>query len=77
MNCQPMENEFEHYDLRTLLDIYMKESKEFSTALKAGASWQTLQERRTRIRLINFLINKRYDEANGPQRFRDKPPHGD
>jgi hypothetical protein len=72
-----MKNEFEHYDLRTLLDIYMKESKEFSTALEAGASWQILQEKRTRISLINFLINKKYDEANGSERFRNRPPHGD
>lgn len=72
-----MENEFEHYDLRTLLDLYIKESKDFSTALKAGASWHVLQEKRTRIRLINFLINKKHDETNGSERFRNKPPHGD
>ena len=72
-----MENEFEHYDLRTLLDLYMKESKEFSTALEAGASWKILQEKRTRIRLVNFLINKRYDETKGSERFRNRPPHGD
>lgn len=72
-----MENEFERYDLRTLLDLYMKESREFSTALEADASWQLLQEKRTRIRLINFLINKRYDEVNGSERFRNRPPHGD
>jgi hypothetical protein len=72
-----MEKEFERLDLRTLLDTYMKESKEFSTALKAGASWQSLEKRRDRIRQISTLINKKYDELYGTDRRRDKPPHGD
>jgi hypothetical protein len=72
-----MEKEFERLDLRTLLDSYMQESKEFSTALKAGASWQTLQERRDRIRRISALINKKYDELYGTSRRRHRPPHGD
>ena len=72
-----MELEFERCDLRTLLDAYMKESKEFSTALEGGATWQSLQERRNRIRQISALINKKYEELHGERRLRDKPPHGD
>jgi hypothetical protein len=71
-----MENEFERLDPRTLLDTYMQESKEFSVALKAGASWESLQQRRVRIRLISMFINKKYDELNNERR-RNKPPHGD
>jgi len=72
-----MEPEFERFDLRTLLDIYMKESKEFSVALQEGASWQALQERRLRIRAINHFISKKYDELYSGYRLRNKPPHGD
>ena len=72
-----MENELEQCDLRTLLEAYMMESREFSTALQAGASWQTLKDRRDRIRHISSIINKKYDELYSSQRRRHNPPHGD
>jgi hypothetical protein len=72
-----MKNDYERFDLSTLLDIYMKESKAFSVALEQGASWDTLQEKRTRIRKISALINEAYDKTSGSHRERGKPPHGD
>jgi hypothetical protein len=72
-----MEFEFERYDLRTLLGAYMQESKAFSTALENGEPWQSLQEKRARIRQIGALINKKYEELYGERRIRNKPPHGD
>lgn len=72
-----MNPELQHCDLRTLLDIYLKESKKFSTALEEGVGWQTLQEKRQYIRAISTLINKKYDELYGAHRFRNRPPHGD
>lgn len=72
-----MEPEFERFDISILLETYMKESKEFSTALEQGASWDSLEKKRLRIRLISALINKKYDELYGAHRLRNKPPHGD
>lgn len=72
-----MEKELDRLDLRTLLETYMNESRAFSEALKAGASWQSLEDRRDRIRKISRLINKKYEGIYGMQRRRDKPPHGD
>lgn len=72
-----MENEFERLNLRTLLEIYMEESKKFSTALRAGASWQALLEKRVRIRSIGLFINKKYDELSREPRCHNQPLHGD
>jgi hypothetical protein len=72
-----MKKELEDLGLHALLDTYMQESKEFSTALNNGASWEDLQQRRIRMRLISIFINKKYDEKYGEQRRRNKPPHGD
>lgn len=72
-----MKRELEDLDLHALLDRYTQESKEFSRALNHGASWEDLQQRRIRMRLINIFINKKYDEKYGEQRRRNQPPHGD
>jgi hypothetical protein len=72
-----MKKKLDDLGLPALLDAYMQESKEFSTALNNGASWENLQERRIHMRLINILINRKYDEKYGQQRRRNKPPHGD
>lgn len=71
------EKDLECYDLRSLLDLYMKEAKDFSKALEEGASWQALQERRVQLRRLNTVISKKYNDLYTPQRLRDKPPHGD
>lgn len=72
-----MGNEFEQYDLATLLSIYMKETKAFSDALSKGASWQELREAHLRIRLINESINQKYQEnyTHSGRRRDNKPPH--
>ena len=72
-----MSNEFEKYDLATLLSIYMEESKAFSAALSNGTSWQTLRDKRVRIREISECINKKYkNNYNDASRRRDNlPPH--
>lgn len=65
------------HDLRYLLDLYLKESKNFSTALEEGASWQTLQEMRVGLRELNNVISQKYDALYGSRRLRHQPPHGD
>jgi hypothetical protein len=54
-----MEQDFERYDLNTLLKLYLDESREFSKALVSGSGWQQLNMLRDRIRRINKMINKR------------------
>jgi hypothetical protein len=72
-----MSNEYEQYDLATLLTLYMEESKAFSDALNKGASWQLLYERRIRIREISERINQKYQESylHSGRRRDNKPPH--
>jgi hypothetical protein len=72
-----MEQDFERYDLNTLLKLYLEESKEFSDALARGVGWRELQMLRDRIRRINQMINKRANEEKGSFRLRNQPPHGD
>ena len=70
-----MKNEFEKYDLATLLSMYMEESKAFSTALSRGASWQELKEKRVRIRKINECISAKNAQTYEPEeRRRDNQP---
>ena len=72
-----MKKELEDLDLHALLDRYSQESKEFSRALSHGASWEDLQQRRIRMRLINMFINKKYDEKYGQQRRHSQLPYHD
>jgi hypothetical protein len=73
-----MGQELERYDLRTLLELYMQESKAFSAALSGGATWQELRDRRVRIKKINECINQKYNADHPTGRRRDDlPPHGD
>jgi hypothetical protein len=72
-----MSNEFEKYDLASLLSMYMEESKAFSLALNKGASWQALREKRQRIREISECINKKYQDSyrHSGRRRDNLPPH--
>jgi hypothetical protein len=72
-----MEQDFERYDLNTLLKLYLEESRQFSDALAKGVSWRELNMLRDRIRRINLMINKRAKEEEGSFRLRNQPPHGD
>jgi hypothetical protein len=73
-----MKRNLEEYDLRTLLDLYMVASREFSNALTRNCSWDELKRRRSRIVKINDCINKKYKEQLAGERRRDsQPPHGD
>jgi hypothetical protein len=73
-----MERDFEQYDLRTLLELYMQEAKEFSSALENSRSWEELRARRLRIKEISASISKKYQEQyDSSARRRDMPPHGD
>jgi hypothetical protein len=72
-----MEQDFERYDLNTLMKLYLDESREFSKALASGSGWRQLHMLRDRIRRINELINKRTIEEAGSFRVRNQPPHGD
>ena len=69
-----MKNEFEKYDLATLLSMYTEESRAFSTALSRGASWQELREMRARIRKINECINAKNIQNGQEERRRDNLP---
>ena len=72
-----MEQDFERYNIHNLLELYLKESREFSTALETGATWRQLHRLRDRIRRISELINKKYNEEyGGAHRERNKPPAG-
>ncbi|HEU0110329.1 MAG TPA: hypothetical protein VFQ73_05600 [Flavisolibacter sp.] len=68
--------EYDHCDLRTLQEFYMRESREFSIALEQGASWKILQQKRQSIREINEMITKKYDEIYRSSRNRFSHPHG-
>jgi hypothetical protein len=70
-------NDIERLDLRSLLELYMEESREFSTALSRGASWEELKNRRQIIKYINACIKHKYTENYDTSRRRDQPPHGD
>lgn len=72
-------HDFEQLDLRTLLELYLQETKAFSAALGKGASWDELETKRLRIRALSACINRKYQShAPNNQRSRDdKPPHGD
>jgi hypothetical protein len=73
-----MEHEFERYDLRTLLELYLNESKEFSEALTGNRPWEELKVKRLRVKEISAWISKRYQEQyTSSHRRRDAPPHGD
>jgi hypothetical protein len=73
-----MEQDFERYNIHNLLELYLEESREFSSALESGVSWKQLQMLRDRIRRISELINKKYEqEYGGPQRVRYRPPTGE
>lgn len=73
-----MERDLEKYDLRTLLELYMREAKEFSSALQNNGSWLELKTKRLRIKEISACISKKYqDQYNSSARRRDMPPHGD
>ena len=64
-------NEYEQYDLKTLLSKYMEEAKAFSEAISKGESWQVLREKRIRIQQLNEQINKKYKEGYRQGRRRD------
>jgi hypothetical protein len=64
-------NELEQHDLSTLLALYMEEAKAFTTALNRGDSWQSLQEKRRRIQLLNEQINIKYQQSY-PQQERKR-----
>lgn len=73
-----MERDFEQYDLRTLLELYMREAKDFSYALQNNRSWEELRTKRLRIKEISACISKKYqDQYDSSARRRDMPPHGD
>jgi|GEM_PF-2743885 len=72
-----MENDYGRLNLRTLLELYMDEAKEFSTALSNGASWDLLKEKRMNIKLLSEFINRKYKEQYYLERRRDLPPLGD
>ena len=72
-----MMKEIEQNDLRTLLEIYMNESKEFSKALEFGATWKILQEKRGKVKVIGELISKRYGEMYGKERTQYITPYND
>jgi hypothetical protein len=73
-----MKKEFERYDLQTLLELYMKEAKDFSDALSGRTSWVDLKVKRLRIREISACISRKYQEQfSSSQRRRNAPPHGD
>jgi hypothetical protein len=72
-----MEKDFVKMDLRTLLETYMTEAKEFSQALSNGASWDVLREKRMYIKLLSELINRKYKDQYNSERRRNMPPHGD
>ena len=77
-NVFSMTNDFERLNLRTLLELYMNEAKEFSSALSRGESWNLLKEKRTRIKHLSECINRKYKEQHiDSERRRDLPPHGD
>lgn len=70
-----MMNEFEQYDLATLQSMYMEASRAFSAALSRGASWETLREKRKRIREISECISAKTSQNNTePGRRRDGLP---
>ena len=72
-----MEHDYGRLNIRTLLELYMEEAKEFSDALSKGASWEILRERRMTIKLLSEHINRKYKEQYYSERRRDLPPHGD
>ena len=69
----------EKYDLRVLLDLYMEASRDFSSALTKGISWDELRRRRNRIMKISECISQKYKEQqSATDRRRDsQAPHGD
>ena len=72
------EYEFERMELQALLEIYARQSKEFTSALNKGASWETLSEKRITIKLLSSQINRKYKEKYySNNRRRDQAPHGD
>jgi hypothetical protein len=77
MKFSTMEHDYGRLDLRTLLELYMDEAKEFSSALSKGASWDILKEKRMHIKLLSEYINRKYKEQYYSERRRDLPPHGD
>jgi hypothetical protein len=72
-------HDFEHLDLRTLLELYLQETKAFSAALGEGASWDELERKRLRIRELSACINKKYksDDTKDQRSRGSRPPHGD
>jgi hypothetical protein len=74
-----MTPDFEQLDLRTLLELYLQETKAFSAALGRGADWNELETTRLRIRELSAYINRKSKEepARGHRQRGSQPPHGD
>ena len=74
-----MMRDFEQLDLRTLLELYLQETKAFSAALGRGANWNELETQRLRIRELSDCINRKTKEESvkGHRQRGSKPPHGD
>ena len=74
-----MKRGFEEQDIQTLLNLYMKEARDFSAALQGGASWEELKAKRNMIKEISTHLNKKYDLQQGTaKRRRDsRAPHED
>jgi len=65
-----MKRGFEEEDIPSLLNLYMKEARDFSAALQSGASWEELKSKRGLIKEISNQLNKKYEEQYASTRRR-------
>lgn len=65
-----MKRGFEEQDIQSLLNLYMKEARDFSAALQGGASWEELKAKRGLIKEISNQLNKKYEEQYSATRRR-------
>jgi hypothetical protein len=76
-----MKSEFNHLDIDVLQVLYQKEVNRLKEELLAGASWESVQERKNRVTELAIVIHKKKyplyfnpAEFDSPRNSKDNGP---